>query len=85
MIKAIRNVESARGNGVKKLTNSEISNLPVARKSIVASIDLKEGEIFSDQNLTAKRAGVGISPMQWDEVIGTRARRSFSKNELIEL
>jgi N,N'-diacetyllegionaminate synthase len=85
MIKAIRNVESARGNGVKKLTNSEISNLPVARKSIVASIDIKEGEIFSDQNLTAKRAGVGISPMQWDEVIGTRARRSFSKNELIEL
>jgi len=85
MIKAIRNIESARGNGVKKLTSSEISNLSVVRKSIVASIDIKEGEIFSDQNLTAKRAGVGISPMQWDEVIGKRARCNFSKNDLIEL
>ena len=85
MIKAIRNIESARGNGVKKLTRSEMSNLSVARKSIVANIDIKEGEIFTDQNLTTKRAGVGISPMQWDEIIGKRARCNFSQNDLIEL
>jgi N,N'-diacetyllegionaminate synthase len=85
MIKAIRNIESARGDGVKKLTNSEIANLLVARKSIVARIDIKEGEVFSDENLTAKRAGDGISPMKWDEVIGKFAQRNFSQNELIEL
>jgi N,N'-diacetyllegionaminate synthase len=85
MIKAIRNIESARGDGVKKLTSSEKANLLVARKSIVARIDIKEGEVFSDENLTAKRAGDGISPMRWDEVIGKLAQRNFSQNELIEL
>jgi N,N'-diacetyllegionaminate synthase len=85
MIKAIRNIESARGDGVKKLTSSEMSNLSIARKSIVASIDIKEGEIFTDENLTAKRAGVGISPMKWDEVIGKRAQRNYLQNDLIEL
>jgi N,N'-diacetyllegionaminate synthase len=85
MIKAIRNIESARGDGVKKLTSSEMSNLSIARKSIVASIDIKEGEIFTDENLTAKRAGVGISPMQWDQVIGKRAQRKYLQNDLIEL
>jgi N,N'-diacetyllegionaminate synthase len=85
MIKAIRNIESARGDGVKKLTSSEMSNLSIARKSIVASIDIKEGEIFTDENLTTKRAGVGISPMKWDEVIGKRAQRNYLLNDLIEL
>jgi len=85
MIKAIRNIESARGDGVKKLTSSEMSNLSIARKSIVASIDIKEGEIFTDENLTAKRAGIGISPMQWDQVIGKRAQKNYLQNDLIEL
>jgi N,N'-diacetyllegionaminate synthase len=85
MIKAIRNIESARGDGVKKLTSSEVANLKVARKSIVARIDITEGEVFSEENLTAKRAGDGISPMRWDEVIGKFAPRNFLQNELIEL
>jgi N,N'-diacetyllegionaminate synthase len=85
MIKAIRNIESARGDGVKKMTSSEMSNVSVARKSIVASIDIKEGEIFTEENLTTKRAGVGISPMKWDQIIGKHAQRNYLQNDLIEL
>jgi len=85
MIKAIRNIESARGDGVKKMTSSEMSNVSVARKSIVASIDIKEGEIFTEENLTTKRAGVGISPMKWDQIIGKLAQRNYLQNDLIEL
>ena len=84
-IKAIRNIESARGDGVKKLTGSEISNLSVARKSIVAAINIQKGEIFTVENLTTKRAGGGISPMKWDEIIGKIARRDYSQNDSIEL
>ena len=57
----------------------------VARKSIVAARDIAEGEILTEENITVKRPGNGISPMQWDEVLGTRAKRSFSYDELIEL
>jgi N,N'-diacetyllegionaminate synthase len=85
MIKAIRNIESARGDGVKKMTSSEMSNVSVARKSIVASIDIEEGEIFTEENLTTKRAGVGISPMKWDQIIGMHAQRNYLQNDLIEL
>jgi N,N'-diacetyllegionaminate synthase len=85
MIKAIRNIESARGDGVKKMTSSEMSNVSVARKSIVASIDIKEGEIFTEENLTTKRAGIGISPMKWDQIIGKHAQRNYLQNDLIEL
>jgi N,N'-diacetyllegionaminate synthase len=85
MIKAIRNIESARGDGVKKMTSSEMSNVSAARKSIVASIDIKEGEIFTEENLTTKRAGVGISPMKWDQIIGKLAQRNYLQNDLIEL
>ncbi len=85
MIKAIRYVEKAMGTGIKKPSKSEIKNLPIARKSIVASKDIKKGEVFSEKNLAVKRPGTGISPMNWDMVIGKKAKRNFKKDELIEL
>ena len=85
MVAAIRNIEQALGNGVKWLTPSEIKNKPVVRKSIVASRDIRMGEIFSSENLTTKRPGIGISPMRWGEVIGHHASRDFSVDELITL
>lgn len=85
MVTAIRNIEIALGDGVKRLTLSEARNKPVARKSLMASQAIKAGEVFSAQNVTAKRPGTGISPMRWDEVIGRTAPRNFATDELIEL
>lgn len=85
MVAAIRNIEQALGDGVKRLTPSEAKNRPVARKSIVASRDIKAGDLFTSENLTAKRPGTGISPMRWDEVIGRRASRDFAADEMITL
>lgn len=85
MIKFIRNIEKAMGDGVKKPVKSEIVNRAVARKSIIASKDIKKGEVFSEDNLTTKRPGTGISPMRWYEVIGKVATRDFSEDEIIEL
>ena len=85
MVAAIRNIEVALGDGVKRLTPSEARNKPVARKSLVACQVIKMGETFSAQNITAKRPGTGISPMRWDEVIGRAAPRDFVSDELIEL
>jgi N,N'-diacetyllegionaminate synthase len=85
MVVAIRNIEIALGDGVKRLTPSEARNKPVARKSLVASEAIKAGEEFSAQNIAAKRPGTGISPMRWDEVVGRVAPRDFSVDELIEL
>jgi N,N'-diacetyllegionaminate synthase len=84
MVTAIRNIEIALGDGIKRLTPSEAKNKPVARKSLVASKAIKAGELFSVQNVTAKRPGTGISPMRWDEVMRRRARRDFTVDELIE-
>jgi len=83
MIKAIRNIEMALGNGIKKPNKSEIEIMKVARKSIVASKSIKRGEIFTKTNITVKRPGTGISPMRWDEVIGEKAKRDFKDDELI--
>lgn len=83
MVRAIRNIELARGDGKKKRTASEEKNCQVARKSIVAAKDIKAGEVFSEDNLTVKRPGNGISPMKWYEVIGTRATRDYKADELI--
>jgi len=83
MVAAIRNIEQALGDGIKRLTPSEAKNRPVVRKSIVASRPIKSGEPFSDENLTTKRPGTGISPMHWDEVVGRRANRDFAADELI--
>lgn len=84
MVKAIRNIEKAMGNGVKAPSESEKANIAVARKSIIAARGIKAGEILTEQNLTTKRPGTGISPMRWNEVIGTRAVRDFEEDELVE-
>jgi len=83
MIKAIRNIEIALGDGIKKPNISEIEIMKVVRKSIVASKSIKKGEVFTKTNITVKRPGIGISPMRWDEVIGERANRDFKDDELI--
>ena len=83
MVKAIRNIEMALGDGIKKPNKSEIEIMKVVRKSIVASKSIKKGEIFTKTNITVKRPGIGISPMRWDEVIGERANRDFKDDELI--
>lgn len=85
MVSAIRNVELAMGDGKKKPAASEIKNMAVARKSIVANKDIDKGEIFTEENLTVKRPGNGISPMKWFEVLGQAATRDFKEDELIEL
>jgi N,N'-diacetyllegionaminate synthase len=86
MVSAIRNVEKAiSGNGQKVVSNSELKNIAIARKSIVANNAIKEGERFTIENLTVKRPGTGISPMLWDEVLGQIAVRDFNEDELIEL
>ena len=86
MVSAIRNIEKAiGGSGLKEVSKSEEKNKPIARKSIVASTDIKKGDTFTPENLTVKRPGTGISPMQWDEVIGKEAKRDFEKDDLIEL
>ena len=85
MVNAIRNIENALGDGVKRPSSSEMKNKSMARKSIVAARDILEGEIFTKEDLVVKRPGTGISPMKWDEIIGTIAQRDFSKDEAIEV
>lgn len=85
MVQGIRNIEKALGDGIKRPSPSELKNKPIARKSLVAARPIKAGEAFTEDNLMAKRPGTGISPMQWDEVIGRTAPRDFSEDELIEL
>ena len=83
MVKAIRNIEIALGSSIKKPSKSEFPNIKVARKSIVTSCSIKKGEKLSEKNLTVKRPSEGISPMRWDEVIGTLATRDYDMDELI--
>ena len=85
MVDGIRRIELALGSSVKKPSNVELKNRTVARKSIVAKIDIKAGEILTEKNITTKRPGIGITPMRWNEVIGTKAIRDFEEDELIEL
>jgi N,N'-diacetyllegionaminate synthase len=85
MVKKIRNIQKCLGNGIKKPSNSEIKNIDVARKSIVAFKEIEKGELFVPENITTKRPGDGISPMNWDYVIGKKAFKNFKKNEKIEL
>ena len=85
MVKAIRHIEKAMGNGIKQPSSSEIKNRAIARKSIVASEEIHAGELFTEKNITVKRPGIGITPMKWDEVIGKVAKRDFGEDELIEL
>ena len=83
MVTAIRNIEQALGNEEKKVSTSEGRNKSVARKSIVAAKDIEKGELLTEENLTVKRPGGGISPMKWEYIIGTRAIRTFEADEQI--
>jgi N-acetylneuraminate synthase len=84
MCKAIRNIEQAlSGNGIKEPSESERKNIAIARKSIVAKKDIAEGTIFTEDNITTKRPGHGISAMRWDEVLGKIANRNFNEDDLI--
>lgn len=86
MVDAIRNIEKAvGGDGTKHVSKSERKNIAIARKSIIAAKDIKKGEQLTEENLTVKRPGTGISPMRWDEVIGTKAIRDFAEDEIIEI
>ncbi len=85
MVEAIRNIEKAIGTGEKIPSLSEEKNKSVARKSIVASKSIKCGDIFTEENITVKRPGSGISPMLWKNVLGKKAKRDFGEDELIEL
>ncbi len=85
MVRAIRNIEQALGDGIKRPSPSETKNRPIARKSLVAAKPIRASEAFTPENLTVKRPGNGISPMRWDEVIGRTAPRDFTRDELIEL
>ena len=85
MVRAIRNIESGLGNGIKKPSISELKNISIVRKSIVAAGKIKMAEKFSKENITCKRPGTGISPMEWDNIIGKEAKRDFKEDELIEI
>lgn len=85
MVESIRNVEAALGDGIKETSDSERGNIAIVRKSIVAKCDIKRGDIFTEENITTKRPGTGISPMKWFEVLGKKAIRDFNEDELIEL
>jgi N,N'-diacetyllegionaminate synthase len=84
LVSQIRNVEKALGDGIKHPFASETEIALVARKSLVASREIREGEIFSSENLTCKRPGTGVSPMAWDLYIGTKSLRHYNEDELIE-
>jgi len=85
MVKAIRNVEAALGNGIKQPLPEELKNRVAARKSIVASRDICKGEVFDVDNITTKRPGNGISPMEWFNILGKTAKKDFKEDELVEL
>ena len=85
MVRAIRNIEQAMGDGIKRPSPSEAKNKPIARKSLVAARSIKAGERFTPENLTAKRPGTGVSPMRWDTAMGRTATRDYGADEMIEL
>lgn len=84
MVKLIRNIEIALGSHKKQPTRRELENRKIARKSIVAGKNIKKGEVLTEYNLTTKRPGMGLSPMEWDSVLGTFASRNFEKDEVID-
>lgn len=85
MVTSIRNIEKSFGNGEKIPSETEIKNLQVSRKSIHAKCDIKIGDIFSDDNLIAKRPGTGVSPMKWKDIIGTTANKNYKADDILEL
>ena len=85
MVMAIRNIEQALGSGHKTISESERKNIDIARKSIVAACPIQVGELLTEENLTVKRPGTGISPMRWSEVVGTRAIQNYNEEDPIQL
>lgn len=85
MVRAIRNIEQALGEGHKTVSDSERKNIEIARKSIVASRPIKKGEMLTEDNITVKRPGNGISPMRWNDVVGSVAVKDFDEEEMISL
>ena len=85
MVSAIRNIEVALGDGVKRVSESERRNIAIARKSIIASTRIHKGELFSESNLATKRPGTGVSPMRWDELLGKPSPRNFDEDDIIQL
>ena len=83
LVQAVRNIETALGDGVKRPMESEMANRKVARKSLVAKTKIQKGELLTADNVGVKRPGTGISPMEWDSVIGTVATENFSEDDLI--
>lgn len=83
MVTAIRNIELALGSNIKKPSKSEVENIEIVRKSIVAGNSIKKGELFTENNITTMRPGTGLSPMKWDEVIGSQSTKDYSKGDLI--
>jgi len=83
MIKAIRNVELAFGSDIKKPSKSELANIKIARKSIVAKTKIKKNDILTENNITVKRPGDGLNPMRWDDVVGTKAKKDYNEDDLI--
>lgn len=85
MIQSIRNIEKALGSEEKKVTDSERENIYIARKSIVAALPIRKGDIFSEVNLTVKRPGTGISPMRWKEILGKASNKDYEIDEMIQI
>ena len=83
MVAAIRNIELALGDGIKKPSKSELPNIQIVRKSIIAKTKIKKGDVLKENNLAVKRPGGGISPMKWDDVVGTKATKDYKEDELI--
>ena len=85
MVRCIRNIEISFGDGIKKPSENEIKNLGIVRKSLVAKKYIKKGELFTEENLTTKRPGTGIDPMNWNEIIGTLSSKDFNPDDVIYL
>ena len=85
MVSSIRNIEEALGSPIKIVSDSERENIAIARKSIVAAKNIKKGEVLTVDNLTTKRPGTGLSPMRWNDVLGSKAIRDFVEDEVIEI
>jgi N,N'-diacetyllegionaminate synthase len=83
MVAAIRNIELALGNGIKNPSKSEIKNIKIIRKSIVAKTQIKKNDVLNENNLTVKRPGTGISPMMWDDILNTKATKDYKEDDLI--
>ena len=83
MVSAIRNIEKALGCDIKKPSKSELPNILIVRKSIVAKTKIKKGDVLNENNLAVKRPGKGISPMKWNEIIGTKATKDYDEDDLI--